>query len=463
MAAERDTLAKAGAAALGIGALLLWKYRTQDSLLRDLVLASRANLAELPSLLAASRDAPFVAVRGRVACDAPLPCADEKGIATPAVFLESSVSQRVLETRANGLSELVTHRELSAAARPFRLELGRDASRGVAAAASAAASPTSRAAAPSPSPPPPPLPSSSSSPSLPSLASAAPAPSPAPSPSPAAESRPAAVAHVVIEDARHADASYLSRCLVMLRRVSESVSAVTGEGTTVVERVLPIGITLTAVGYAERLPDGALALRGADLSGVAAAATAAASALRKLAQLAGLVRLVETASARHPLIISRLPVERLLSEQRWMCRIYLAASALLLSAGALMLVAALRSSLAAAHERLAAAITAARMRSMSAAPAPPPPKPDHATARSGGEGASTSAPRGAGGASDGDGGSGGAAALVDDTCVVCMDQRREVVLVRCGHLICCAGCAARLRRCPVCRAGIERVVRVFGT
>merc|ERR1719345_708338 len=52
-----------------------------------------------------------------------------------------------------------------------------------------------------------------------------------------------------------------------------------------------------------------------------------------------------------------------------------------------------------------------------------------------------------------------------DKCCVCMDQRKDGVLVPCGHKAMCMSCAemlkARDRRCPVCRQNIGSVVRVF--
>jgi len=38
------------------------------------------------------------------------------------------------------------------------------------------------------------------------------------------------------------------------------------------------------------------------------------------------------------------------------------------------------------------------------------------------------------------------------TCVVCLENPREVILMPCGHLVCCLTCEAQLNnRCPVCR------------
>ena len=53
-------------------------------------------------------------------------------------------------------------------------------------------------------------------------------------------------------------------------------------------------------------------------------------------------------------------------------------------------------------------------------------------------------------------------------CVVCLDARPTHVLVPCGHKVMCSSCAAKLdagraasRRCPICRATIEHITRVW--
>lgn len=38
-----------------------------------------------------------------------------------------------------------------------------------------------------------------------------------------------------------------------------------------------------------------------------------------------------------------------------------------------------------------------------------------------------------------------------ETCVICMQSRSAVVYKECGHLVCCAVCAGRIDRCPICR------------
>ena len=52
-------------------------------------------------------------------------------------------------------------------------------------------------------------------------------------------------------------------------------------------------------------------------------------------------------------------------------------------------------------------------------------------------------------------------------CCVCLNQRREIVLLECGHVCLCADCAERLmrhdreRRCPICRRPVERFLGAY--
>jgi hypothetical protein len=50
--------------------------------------------------------------------------------------------------------------------------------------------------------------------------------------------------------------------------------------------------------------------------------------------------------------------------------------------------------------------------------------------------------------------------------VVCVDARKDRLMLPCGHLCACEACAAELMRvrparCPICREGIREVMRVF--
>jgi len=49
-----------------------------------------------------------------------------------------------------------------------------------------------------------------------------------------------------------------------------------------------------------------------------------------------------------------------------------------------------------------------------------------------------------------------------DVCVVCMDAKRDALLVPCGHIYLCMGCAKNLnhKACPMCRVSITKIQRV---
>ena len=52
----------------------------------------------------------------------------------------------------------------------------------------------------------------------------------------------------------------------------------------------------------------------------------------------------------------------------------------------------------------------------------------------------------------------------DSSCVVCLTEGRNVVLLNCGHICICVNCAELLplpKKCPVCRATVERIIPVY--
>ena len=52
----------------------------------------------------------------------------------------------------------------------------------------------------------------------------------------------------------------------------------------------------------------------------------------------------------------------------------------------------------------------------------------------------------------------------DESCVVCLNNPREVVTLDCGHISLCSDCAQLLpqpHRCPVCRGPIQRFVPIY--
>lgn len=56
-------------------------------------------------------------------------------------------------------------------------------------------------------------------------------------------------------------------------------------------------------------------------------------------------------------------------------------------------------------------------------------------------------------------------AVSPQTCVVCLSEQREVILMNCGHVCVCAGCAMEIMasrpNCPICRANIVQVAPAY--
>ncbi|KAI9351109.1 hypothetical protein DFJ73DRAFT_831623 [Zopfochytrium polystomum] len=48
-----------------------------------------------------------------------------------------------------------------------------------------------------------------------------------------------------------------------------------------------------------------------------------------------------------------------------------------------------------------------------------------------------------------------------EQCVVCMQNRRDTVLMGCRHLVLCLECSEAVRDCPVCRATISSRIPIF--
>ncbi|XP_058120111.1 E3 ubiquitin-protein ligase LRSAM1-like isoform X2 [Anopheles coustani] len=46
-------------------------------------------------------------------------------------------------------------------------------------------------------------------------------------------------------------------------------------------------------------------------------------------------------------------------------------------------------------------------------------------------------------------------------CVICMEQTVQVIFLPCGHMCCCSGCHVEIHDCPMCRAYIERKIKVI--
>ena len=50
---------------------------------------------------------------------------------------------------------------------------------------------------------------------------------------------------------------------------------------------------------------------------------------------------------------------------------------------------------------------------------------------------------------------------VSQECVVCLDKKKTVLILPCKHLCVCSLCVKRLKKCPVCRKGIQKALDVY--
>ncbi|KAL1331494.1 E3 ubiquitin-protein ligase SP1 [Arachis ipaensis] len=48
-----------------------------------------------------------------------------------------------------------------------------------------------------------------------------------------------------------------------------------------------------------------------------------------------------------------------------------------------------------------------------------------------------------------------------DLCVICLEHEYNAVFVPCGHMCCCTTCSSHLTNCPLCRRRIEQVVKTW--
>lgn len=46
-------------------------------------------------------------------------------------------------------------------------------------------------------------------------------------------------------------------------------------------------------------------------------------------------------------------------------------------------------------------------------------------------------------------------------CVICLEEAQQTALDPCGHVCMCLACSAAVKDCPVCRAPIEKSLRIF--
>ena len=50
-----------------------------------------------------------------------------------------------------------------------------------------------------------------------------------------------------------------------------------------------------------------------------------------------------------------------------------------------------------------------------------------------------------------------------DECLVCSDAKREMLFHPCGHVVCCAACAPRVKKCLICRESVTNKIKVYYT
>lgn len=47
------------------------------------------------------------------------------------------------------------------------------------------------------------------------------------------------------------------------------------------------------------------------------------------------------------------------------------------------------------------------------------------------------------------------------TCIVCMDEKREILFFKCRHIVSCKNCSVNLHSCPVCRRRILKKILIY--
>ena len=48
-----------------------------------------------------------------------------------------------------------------------------------------------------------------------------------------------------------------------------------------------------------------------------------------------------------------------------------------------------------------------------------------------------------------------------ESCLICMERMREIVLIPCSHFLTCPLCTPKLSNCPVCNRKIEKFLKIF--
>jgi len=49
----------------------------------------------------------------------------------------------------------------------------------------------------------------------------------------------------------------------------------------------------------------------------------------------------------------------------------------------------------------------------------------------------------------------------EELCVICLDKKKEILLLPCKHLCLCSGCSSSVSDCPLCRLAIASKTTVY--
>jgi hypothetical protein len=48
-----------------------------------------------------------------------------------------------------------------------------------------------------------------------------------------------------------------------------------------------------------------------------------------------------------------------------------------------------------------------------------------------------------------------------EECVVCMEGKTDHAIIPCGHVCLCSNCVSGIKKCPICRADVTQMVKLF--
>lgn len=51
--------------------------------------------------------------------------------------------------------------------------------------------------------------------------------------------------------------------------------------------------------------------------------------------------------------------------------------------------------------------------------------------------------------------------IEQNECIICIENKLQIVFVPCGHICSCVECSKRLNQCPICRKNIDSCLKIF--